>query len=288
MEGRRERVPDVAVRGDGRLVNQRSSLEVLDQPEVLGLGPDERPGEAGWLAVDEADGRGLGRRAVAGRGHVRVFPGLLGDESQPGGHVLHGLQELDRAGGLPGLEVLLGTLTVEQRPGMPGPGGGREPGRSAGGATGRVRDVAVTVAIGAALGLHAVAVPAGSRGGLGPDDGVNHLQRRLDVGIGGRELAQAGQLQESGVDDGALVHLGQAPVAEGVALGCVRVPLRGQPDEVAAIAVGPGAGHRPSLDVALVVVGRGQVQGGPRRVARRLGQVRGGDQAGDLSRDGRR
>src|SRR6185437_289368 len=99
--------------------------------------------------------------------------------------------------------------------------------------------------------------------------------------------AEAGELEEAGVDDRALVG-GDAAVAEAVAYRLVRVTVLGQPDEVAAIGVRAGAGHRPALDRALEVVGGRPVHAGGCAVAVPVGDRPGRDQPGDLGRDGRR
>ena len=158
----------------------------------------------------------------------------------------------------------------------------------------RVGDVAVAVAVGAAgrlaelTRLDAIAVPPRAGGGLAFQHRVDHRQRLLHGGVIGSKLAQPGQLEEARVDHVALVDVAQAAVAQVVGLGHVGVPGRGQPDEVAG-GVRTGGGHRPPLDIALVVVGGGQVQARPGRVAGGLRQVRRGDQPGDFGGDvGRR
>ena len=98
------------------------------------------------------------------------------------------------------------------------------------------------------------------------------MQRCSDVGIAGGQLAQPCQLQEAGVDDRALVDVAEAAVAEVVGLRRVGVAVDRLADEVPR-PVGAGRGHRPPLDVALVVVGGGEVQIGTRGVAGRRGQL---------------
>jgi hypothetical protein len=67
-------------------------------------------------------------------------------------------------------------------------------------------------------------VPAGAAGGVAPDVGVDHGQGAEHVGVVGGEDAEAGQLQEAGVDHLALVEGGPA-VADVV--GDVRVGVAG-------------------------------------------------------------
>ena len=265
-------------------------MHVKHEPEVLRLGPDERVGGACGLAVGEPDRGGLRVAAVRGGGSVGVLPGLFRYQAEAGRHQLHGLGQAGGAGDVTGLQVLFGAFAVKQRPRMTGSGAGREPGCSGRGAVRRIGDVAVAVAVGAAgrlaelTRLDAVAVPTRAGGGLAFQHRVDHLERVLHGRVGCGQLAQPGQLEEARVDHVSLVHVGQAAIAQVVGVGHVRVPGWRQPDEVAG-GVGAGGGHRPPFDIALVVVGGGQVQVRAGRVARGLSQVRRSDQSGDLGGD---
>src|SRR4029434_5325268 len=91
-----------------------------------------------------------------------------------------------------------------------------------------------------------------------------------------------------GVDHLALVEGGPA-VADVVGDGGVGVAGLGQPDEVGVWALGAVGGDRPALDGALEVVGDAAPNASGSGVAVAGGDVRRGDQAGDLGRDrGRR
>src|SRR3984885_7964055 len=186
-----------------------------------------------------------------------------------------------------GLQLLLGALAVEDRPKVTGPDavvGGRAAGR----AVGRVWLVAVTVAVGRAVGLDPVAMPTGARGRLALEDRVDNLERSSDVGVARRQLAEPGQLEEAGVHHAALVDVVQAAVVEVVGLGGVGVTCRREADEVAMVAIRARIGDSPGLHVALVVVGGRLVEQRPRGVVGRLGEMGGGGQPGDLGGDRRR
>ena len=78
---------------DRRLLHRPDRAEAPGQPHLLGLRPGQRRGRARRAAVDEADRRGLGSGAERRGRQVRVLPGLLGHQPDPGGEPLHPEQQ---------------------------------------------------------------------------------------------------------------------------------------------------------------------------------------------------
>jgi hypothetical protein len=123
-----------------------------------------------------------------------VLPALLGDEAEAGGEAAHGVGQPRGGGAVAEGEVVLGPLAGQHGPQVAVALAGRRPGPA----------VAVAVAVAG------VAVPARAAGRVAPDVGVDDREGAEHVGVVGSEDAEAGQLQEAGVDDLALVEGGPA------------------------------------------------------------------------------
>src|SRR5450759_405793 len=156
---------------------------------------------------------------------------------------------------------------------MPGALVRRGPGGALGRATGSHVTVAITVAV--------IAQPARTAVGGLTDGRVDDLQRAGDVGIGGGQLAEAYELEETGVDHRTLVQ-GRTAVADVVADSRVRVTGLGQTDEVGVGRQRAVGGDCPLLDVPLVGVRGREPYPGVCCVTVLLGDGRAGDQTGDL------
>ena len=253
------RVGDVAVDGVGRLLDQPVGGEVRDQPHERAGRPGQRRGRAGRLAVDEADrgdGRiGAERRCAPGRGAPSP---ARGSGRRPRGTAPSRRAAPRRRPRSP--------VCSDCSARSPGSAGHRWPVPWPVGAHGWPSTGAVAVAVAV------VAVPARPARRCRSDGGVDDGQRAGDVGVVGGEHAEPGQLQEAGVDDGALVERRPA-VAEVVGDGRVRVAGLGQPDEVGAVGERAVGGDRPALDPALEVVGGGPVDARRGGVAVDVGDV---------------
>ena len=269
-----------------RLLDRATCAERERQPGQLGLRPRQGTGRTSRVARRETD-RGGGRVCAVRRSwHGRVLPDLLGHQAHPGRGAVHRVQQRRRAGGVAGLQLLLGALTGQDRPEVPGARVGRRPRLTLDRTIRRVRDMAVAVAVLTAGRRSAVAVPARAGRGRPLQRGVQDRQAGLHVGIVRRQDAEPGQLLEAAVDDRAFVG-GWPAVAQAVRRPGVRVAGLGQPQEVAR-GVRPGGGHRPALDRTLEVVGGGEVELRPIRIALLAGNPAGRDQTGDLGGDGGR
>ena len=208
------------------------------------------------------------------RGEVGRLPRLLGDEADAGGHVAHRLQARDRRAGHAAVDLVLAALAGQHRPQVAAARvvGGRRPRAAV------AEAVAVAVAVVAEEAVAAVGAAADLR--------VHDRQRADDVRIVVGEQAEPRVLEEAGVDHRALVEH-RAAVADAVADGCVRVAGLRQADEVATVAERAVGGQRPGLEVALELVGDAAPDGGGGAVAVAVGDLRRGQQAGDLGRDRR-
>ena len=148
---------------------------------------------------------------------------------------------------------------------------------------------AVAIAVGRLRRVCPVAVEPGAVAGRPLDHLVDHAHRVLDVGVVCRQHAEPHELEEAGVDHRALVDVGLSRRCR----GCTRSGRWGRRSCSGAGSTGwaierPGGRHRPALDVAREVVGRGLVDRGVQRVAVDRRDVRGSRQAGDLGGDRRR
>src|SRR5260370_1860309 len=129
-------------------------------------------------------------------------------------------------------------------------------------------------------------MPAGAAWRRGFYDGVDDGQRLLDAGVRRAQLAQAGKLEEAGVDDRSLVE-GWATIPDVVGNRRVGISGLGEPNEVRMVGERPATGHRPALDGALPVVGSAAKDASRHMVPVHVGDVGGGDQPCDLCCDGR-
>ena len=140
------------------------------------------------------------------------------------------------------------------------------------------RAVAVAVAV--------VAQEAVAAGGGPLDRRVDHRQRGEDVGVVGLEQAQAGVLEEAGVDDRALVER-RAAVADVVAVAALGSPFFERRMKYGSVLSGPLVVSVQLLEVALELVGDGAPHARRVMVAVLVGDDRRRDEARDLGRDGR-
>ncbi len=218
------RLVDVPLGRQVGAVDDPAGGQVDQQPQLLGLGPGQRRGRAGGVAVAEAD-RGGGRvGAERRRGQVGVLPGLLGHQPDTRRGVEHEAELGARQRGVAGGQRRLGALTGEHRPEVTGAGVRGRPRLAVPRAVGGVGREAVAVPVLAAGRGGAVAVVAGAGRRGRAELLVEHRQRVLHVGVVRGQLAEPDQLLEAAVDDGALVDV-DAAVAEAVEVSAFGSPF---------------------------------------------------------------
>jgi len=276
--GRQLRVGDVAVDGLGRLLEQASRGEIGRQPDLRAGTPGQRCSGAVGLAVDEADRRHRRVGAEGRRGNVRRVPHLLGYQADPGGHSAHRREQLACRCRLPGDQVMLAALGREHWPGVAGAHVQRRPRPT----FERARVVRQDMAV--AIPVAVVAQPPRAARRLLLDGLVRHRQRVQNVRVGGRQLAEANQLEESGIDDRALVER-RAAIADVVADRRIRITGLGKPDEVRPTRQRAVRRDGPALDGSLVPVRGREPDPGVGRRSVLPGDRCGCDQPGDLGRD---
>ena len=237
---------------DARLLDGPAGVDRHREPHELRHRPRER-------------GRGAGALAVAEAVRVGLVPDLLGDQVPGVAGPRHGLQVALRR--VSGGEGVLPPLAGEQRPEPPDAG----------------------PVVRRPVGLLAVAVVVVAVGeepvvGLAADRRVDLGQRARDVGVVGRQHTEPDEVEEPGVDHGALVE-GAAAVVEVERVAVVRVAVVVDALEVVAVAERPRRRDGPPLHPAAPVVGGREVERPGADGALAAGQVRGRHQPGDLRGD---
>src|SRR5260370_15143653 len=127
-------------------------------------------------------------------------------------------------------------------------------------------------------------MPAGAGGRGGTDGSVDDAKRFGDGAVGRRDEAEPNHLEETLVDDGALVQR-RAAVAQVVRDRGVGIARLGQADVIGIAREGSAAGARPAWEAALPVVRPPTGDGGGYGGSIPLRQVGAGHEAGHLGRD---
>ena len=247
--------------GRGRL-DRPAGLDRAREPDVLRHRPGQRRRRPGRLAGQVAVRRGRG---------LVLVPHLLGDHVAVVGGVRHRAQVRQAVAAVG--DHVLAALAAEQRP-RPALGARRVE---------RPRLAGVLLAV----AVEGVAVPDPAARRVRRQRGVRLGERRPHVPVAGRLHPEPDQLQEAGVDD-LLLRVYPGGVAPVPRVVVIRVGVGVDAQVVAPIAVRPGGGEHPLLGVALPLVGDAEPQPLAQPVTPPGGDLRGGDQPGDLGRGGRR